>query len=131
MKEFIMKSAILAILFTVFSVSQAIASAPTGTVSVNGSEILTNANGLTAYTFDPDQGTTSTCYNGCAKEWPPILLPAGETAIAPLGVTARKDGTQQITYDGHPIYLFAGDDKSGDTNGNGLDGVWHIISVTQ
>jgi predicted lipoprotein with Yx(FWY)xxD motif len=127
----LMKPAILAILFSVFATSPAWAASPTSTVSVDGKEILTNANGMTAYTFDPDTGTSSTCYNGCAIDWPPILLPAGETLSAPLGVTTRTDGTQQVTYNGHPIYLFIGDKKSGDTSGDGEDGVWHIIPVNQ
>jgi predicted lipoprotein with Yx(FWY)xxD motif len=118
-----MKPFILAVLFGVLSANQVLAS-PT-------KEILADGNGLTAYTFDPDQGTTSTCYNGCAKEWPPILLPAGETVTAPLGTTTRKDGTTQITYDGHPIYLYADDKKSGDVNGDGEDGVWHIVQVSE
>jgi predicted lipoprotein with Yx(FWY)xxD motif len=126
-----MKPTFFAILLAVFSSSLAVAASPTSTVSVDGKEILTNAAGLTVYTFDPDTGTTSTCYTGCAKAWPPVLLPAGETVAAPLGVTIRTDGAQQITYNGHPIYLFIGDSKSGDINGDGDDGVWHIIAVSQ
>jgi predicted lipoprotein with Yx(FWY)xxD motif len=126
-----MKTIIFAALLSVSAASLAWAQSPTSTVSVDGKEILTDANGLTAYTFDPDTSTASTCYNGCAKAWPPILLPAGETVTAPFGVSARTDGTQQITYNGHPIYLFIGDKKSGDVNGDGDDGVWHIIQISQ
>jgi predicted lipoprotein with Yx(FWY)xxD motif len=130
-KEYPVKSSVLAILFSIFATSFAWAAGPISTVSIDGKEILTNTVGLTAYTFDPDTTSASTCYNGCARAWPPILLPAGETVSAPLGVTTRTDGSQQITYDGHPIYLFIGDNKSGDTNGDGDDGVWHIIPVSQ
>jgi predicted lipoprotein with Yx(FWY)xxD motif len=116
--------------FLVFAVTNAWASGPTGSTVVNGQEILTSTvNGLTAYTFDPDQPDLSNCYDGCAKAWPPILLPAGETVAAPLGVTTRKDGTEQITYDGHPIYNFANDHQAGDTKGDGLGGVWHLVAL--
>jgi predicted lipoprotein with Yx(FWY)xxD motif len=128
-----MKPTILAILFLVSAPAFAWvgADSPTSTASVDGKEILTNAAGLTAYTFDPDTTTASTCYNGCARAWPPILLPTGVTVSAPLGVTTRTDGTQQVTYNGHPIYLYEDDKKSGDVNGDGEDGVWHIITVSQ
>ena len=46
---------------------------------------------------------------------------------ANLGVTTRKDGSQQLTHKGKPIYLFAGDGAPGDINGDGLGGVWHIV----
>ncbi|MBY0385559.1 hypothetical protein K2X05_10415 [bacterium] len=92
----------------------------------DGREILTK-DGMTVYIFDNDQGSVSSCYDACAKAWPPVLAVAGEVLGESMGVTTRKDGSQQLTYDGLPIYFFAGDGAEGDINGDGLGGVWHII----
>ena len=50
-----------------------------------------------------------------------------------LGVSTRSDGKQQVTYNGHPLYRFAGDQKAGDTNGQGVNafgGIWHALTAT-
>jgi predicted lipoprotein with Yx(FWY)xxD motif len=44
-----------------------------------------------------------------------------------LGFTTRTDGTKQVTYGGHPLYYFKGDTASGQTNGEGAEGVWFLI----
>lgn len=103
--------------------------APVTTVVVDGQTLLADRNHMTAYVFDVDTANTSNCYNGCAKAWPPVLVQAGEKVQAPFGVTARKDGTQQLTFNSRPIYLYEGDEASGDINGDGLNNVWHIIPV--
>ena len=45
-----------------------------------------------------------------------------------VGVVKRPDGKMQVTYAGLPLYLFAGDSKAGDVNGQGLGGLWHAIA---
>ena len=48
-----------------------------------------------------------------------------------LGTTKRANGTEQVTYNGHPLYLFAGDTASSQTNGQGSDGFgapWYVLS---
>ena len=39
-----------------------------------------------------------------------------------LGTSKRADGTLGVTYAGHPLYYFSGDQAAGDTNGKGSDG---------
>jgi predicted lipoprotein with Yx(FWY)xxD motif len=125
-----MKISHLVCLFAlVLNSSLAFADGPTTSVVVNGHEILANRNQLTAYVFDADQNGTSSCYGGCASAWPAILLQTGDTVAAPFGTTTRKDGSQQITYQGRPIYLYFADKNPGETNGDGLDGVWHIVTL--
>jgi predicted lipoprotein with Yx(FWY)xxD motif len=85
--------------------------------------ILVEPKGFTVYDFHKDKGTTSSCYGGCAKIWPPVVSTGapqtGEGAMASkLGTTKRKDGTVQVTYAGHPLYTYTGDAKPGEANGN-------------
>ncbi|MEJ6404507.1 COG4315 family predicted lipoprotein [Yoonia sp. 2307UL14-13] len=91
-----------------------------------GDTPLTNANGMTLYTFDKDTNGTSTCYDDCAVNWPPYIATA-ETADMGDGfaMVTRDDGTQQWAKDGAPLYLWIGDTAPGETNGDGVGGVWH------
>jgi hypothetical protein len=48
-----------------------------------------------------------------------------------VGTTPRSDGNPQVTYNGHPLYLFSGDQKAGDTNGQGVTafgGGWFALT---
>jgi predicted lipoprotein with Yx(FWY)xxD motif len=92
-----------------------------------GEEIVVDANKLTVYTFDVDTGRASTCYDACAKAWPPVLVDANIEVREPVSTTVRKDGSIQLSLDGHPLYYFVGDSQPGDINGDGFQGVWHII----
>ena len=78
---------------------------------------------MTLYDFHKDKGTTSSCYGACEAAWPPLST-SGEAQAkdgaqsSMLGTTERKDGTMQVTYNGHPLYTFAEDKKAGEANGN-------------
>jgi predicted lipoprotein with Yx(FWY)xxD motif len=97
----------------------------TATTTPKLGKVIVEEKGLTLYDFHQDKGTTSSCYGACAKTWPPLLTEgkpvAGEGATpSKLGVTMRKDGTEQVTYAGHPLYTYAQDTKPGDTTGNDI-----------
>jgi predicted lipoprotein with Yx(FWY)xxD motif len=81
---------------------------------------------MTLYTFDKDKDGMSVCYGGCARNWPPLLAPAGAEAEDDFGLTARKDGSMQWTYYDMPLYLWINDKAPGDVSGDGKGGVWHI-----
>jgi predicted lipoprotein with Yx(FWY)xxD motif len=88
--------------------------------------VLVDARGRTLYLFKKDEDGKSNCYGACASIWPPLTakgLPStgGDAAMARLGTSKRRDGTTEVTYAGHPLYLYAGDTKAGDANGQGLD----------
>jgi predicted lipoprotein with Yx(FWY)xxD motif len=95
-------------------------------------EILTDQKGMTLYRFTKDAPDTSNCYDACAQAWPPVLVKAGDP-IGPLGldgklgVTTRKDGAKQVTYNGVPLYYYAKDQKPGDTTGQNVGNVWFIV----
>ncbi len=96
---------------------------------------LTGQGGRTLYEFAKDTNGTSACTDTCASNWPPLTVAAGEAASAGsganatmLGTIARTDGSTQVTYNGHPLYYFAADSAAGDSNGQGLNGVWFIAA---
>ena len=108
-----------------------------GTTDVGGlGKILVDSKGRTVYLFEKDTGPKSTCSGACAAEWPPVTTTGKPSAgngltASMLGTTKRSDGTTQVTYNGHPLYRYAGDNKAGDTNGQGLDffgGEWYVLS---
>jgi len=99
-------------------------------------EILVDSQDRTLYLFQKDSGTTSSCTGACAAAWPPlrssgnpVVLGAANASL--VGTIARSDGKPQATYNGHPLYRFVMDTKSGDTNGEGLTafgGTWFAVS---
>ena len=99
-------------------------------------QILTDGDGNTVYLFEKDEDGTSNCSGECATEWPPVTTSgsakAGDGADQSLiSTTKRDDGSMQVTYDGHPLYLYAGDTHPGDTTGNGLElygAEWYAIT---
>ncbi len=95
--------------------------------------ILTDNGGYTLYTFAPDTGGLSTCYGTCEKAWPPLLAANSIEVPADLqsgiGVTVRSDNTTQVTYGGMPLYTYIGDSAPGETNGQGVGGVWNVVQV--
>src|SRR4051795_1280461 len=107
-------------------------------VSDNGDlgKILVDSNGRTIYLFAKDTGSKSTCSGACASDWPPVRPTGKPTAGSGLtasmvGMTTRADGTKQVTYNGHPLYLYVGDQKAGDTNGQGVNAfgaLWYVLS---
>ena len=110
--------------------------ATVGVANVGLGKILVNSQGRTLYLFKKDTSTTSTCLGACAVNWPPLRASGkptlGSGANASLASTARRsDGNTQVIYNGHPLYLFSGDQKAGDTNGEGVNafgGLWYAVS---
>ena len=105
---------------------KAAATADTPTRSADG--VLIGPNGKSLYVFAKDTvgSGASTCYDQCAKNWPP--LPAAPTA-KPAGdytIIMRTDGTRQWAYKGAPLYYFVKDAKTGDKTGDGVGGAWKL-----
>jgi predicted lipoprotein with Yx(FWY)xxD motif len=87
--------------------------------------ILVNASGRTLYLFKADSTTMSACTGACATAWPPLLANGTPTAgtgltASKLGTITRSGGNRQVTYNGHPLYLFIKDTKPGQTTGQGV-----------
>ena len=111
--------------------------ATVGVASSGLGRILVDSQGRTLYLFEKDSGTTSACTGACASAWPPVRANGKPTAgsganASLLGTTARSDGARQVTYNGHPLYLFVMDKKAGDTNGQGVTAfgaAWFALSA--
>jgi predicted lipoprotein with Yx(FWY)xxD motif len=94
--------------------------------------ILVNKEGLTLYAFDEDEDMKSNCYGVCAENWPPFLLEESLSIGSYIGkdainTTLRDDGTEQVTYEGMPLYTWINDEAPGDVTGDGVNGTWHVI----
>ncbi|MEP7022279.1 MAG: hypothetical protein ABJB47_00365 [Actinomycetota bacterium] len=103
-----------------------------------GGHLLSVTAGLTKvqatlYAFSADRHRTSRCYGLCAQIWPPAITSTrpkatGHARSSKLGVITRRDGTFQVTYNGHPLYYF-GKDLSPGTSGNGVVAFGGTFSV--
>ncbi len=98
--------------------------------------ILTDGTGRTLYFFDNDKPIKpqSSCTGQCVKAWPIVPASDGSTVgagldAAKLGHIVRTDGQSQLTYNNWPLYTFSGDTAAGQTNGQGLMGIWHVAGV--
>jgi predicted lipoprotein with Yx(FWY)xxD motif len=112
--------------------------AATGEFTVNVAstklgETLVDAQGRTLYAFKADTGGKSVCNAGCDTTWPPLTV-TGEVKLAAgldeddFKTITRDDGTTQVTDYGQPLYTYSGDTKPGDTNGDGVGGVWYAVN---
>jgi predicted lipoprotein with Yx(FWY)xxD motif len=89
-------------------------------------DILVDGKGRTLYLFEADTASRSACVGQCIDVWPPLLVTDGPEAghgirRRLLGRVHRGDGDTQVTYGGHPLYLYVGDEQPGDTNGQALE----------
>ncbi|MGH3688802.1 MAG: COG4315 family predicted lipoprotein [Microbacterium sp.] len=96
--------------------------------------IVVDADGKTLYMFDNDtQGSgKSSCTGECLTNWPPLTVasdaPAVKGVTGEVGTIKTADGSTQVTLNGWPLYYFAGDAAAGDVNGQGVGGIWWVLS---
>jgi len=99
-------------------------------------KILVNSQGRTLYLFKGDSGATSSCTGSCAANWPPLLASGKPTVgsganASVVSTSTRPGGKRQVIYNGHPLYLFKGDTKAGQSNGEGVNAFgasWFAVS---
>jgi len=107
----------------------------TATAAVNGASvtILTNAQGLTLYYRDTDVPPSTVCSGGCANAWPPLVISSSSVPTSAvslpgkLTIVADANG-KQVEYNGHPLYIYSGDPGPGQTTGEGVGGIWHVVT---
>ncbi len=114
-------------IISVAAITSASAAPPTKTGSSAKGQILTDASGMSLYTFDKDSDGKSACNGPCATNWPVLKAEASDAAGDGYSVITRDDGSKQWAYKGKPLYTFAKDQKPGDISGDGfLNGAWHL-----
>jgi predicted lipoprotein with Yx(FWY)xxD motif len=106
------------------------------TATIGGTTVLTNAKGFTLYSFAPDTPAASKCYGSCAVYWPPVTGTAAASPGLPgrIGTIKRTDGSEQLTYNGHPLYTYIADTAPGQARGNNINlngGVWHEVPASR
>ncbi len=98
-------------------------------------QILVDAQGRTLYLFAKDTGPASMCSGSCLSYWPAVPVTgqpqaAGGASAASVGVISGDEGSQQLSYAGHPLYYFVGDKQPGQTSGQGVDqfgAKWYVL----
>lgn len=117
---------------TTGSAGAGIVGTTTATVSGHSETILTDSQGHSLYYHDDDTSTTSTCTTGCSGTWPPLTVSSGtptSTSALPGTLSAQDVGNgMQVLYNLHPLYRYSGDTAAGQTNGDGIDGKWHVAT---
>ena len=101
--------------------------AVSASLPASSTTMLTASDGMTLYVLDRDANGVPTCYDSCAKQWPPYLSTGAEKRGEGWGTVKRKDGSMQWTYHNRPVYFYADDKKAGDANGDRVGRIWHAI----
>ena len=92
-------------------------STPMAVKVTNGS--LTDAHGMTLYTFDRDAAAGKSACNGkCADNWPPLAANDADKPSGDYTIITRDDGKKQWAFDGYPLYTSSLDHGAGDVNGS-------------
>ncbi len=113
--------------------SAAVISTATVTVKGQSETVLTDGQGRTLYYFTADTATQSAVSSNLAKIWHPLLFtgsggPTSSTSLTgKLSVLTDANGNQ-VEYNGHPLYTFSGDTAPGQTNGEGVAGMWYVTT---
>lgn len=96
--------------------------------------IVVDAKGMTVYVFDKDTAGSgkSSCSGDCLANWPAVTTtsssPTATGVTGKIGTIAGTNGARQLTLNGSPLYTYAGDKASGDTNGQAVGGTWWVVA---
>jgi predicted lipoprotein with Yx(FWY)xxD motif len=95
--------------------------------------VLVDAQGMTIYHLSGESAGKLLCTSAeCEKAWKPVSAGSTSSAIAGLGTVKRPDGSQQLSYNGEPLYTFVGDKSAGEANGQGIaddGGTWSAVTT--
>jgi predicted lipoprotein with Yx(FWY)xxD motif len=90
--------------------------------------VIVDAQGRTLYRFTAEAEGVPVCTGACVGTWPPAVVTAASGLPKHVATVRRPDdGKLQLTYDGHPLYRYAGDRAKADANGEGVGGQWFAV----
>jgi len=99
--------------------------------------VTSSGHSLYVYIHDDHRAVTCTAVDNCDGDWPPLMLPSGDTLAAGPGVKSSLLGSDPdpaggrvVTYNGWPLYTFTGDDIPGVATGQDRDadgGLWYVM----
>lgn len=96
--------------------------------------IVVNGAGMTVYVYDKDTrgATASACTGACVSSWPAVTTTSASPKVTgvtgTIGTITAVNGGRQITLNGLPLYTYSGDTAAGDARGQGVDGIWWVVS---
>jgi predicted lipoprotein with Yx(FWY)xxD motif len=103
--------------------------------SALGATVLTNAQGMTLYSLSGEHAGKFICTTpACTQVWHPLTASGTNTpsgSVASLATVKRPDGSEQVSYNGMPLYTFAEDQKPGQAKGQGIKdvGTWTAATI--
>ncbi|HSS57168.1 MAG TPA: hypothetical protein VLK59_04105 [Solirubrobacteraceae bacterium] len=108
--------------------------APSGVVAsatkAKVGSVIVDAQGRTLYRFTAEAQGVPVCTGACVGTWPPALAGTASGLPKHVATVRRPDGGElQLTYDGHPLYRYAGDASKADANGEGVGGQWFVLKA--
>lgn len=106
-----------------------------------GEPIAVTSKGLAVYTLSGDSKRHPECTsaNHCFSFWPPVTVASAKHLTKASGIRGnlgvwRRDGFNQLTLNGHPLYRYVGDGAQRDfASGNGINsfgGIWHVVAAS-
>lgn len=123
---------LLSLLILVSGSFSVAAAAPLKVMQKGSDMYLADSDGMTLYYFTKDASGASTCAGPCVERWPVfyadnVTVPAGMDTKE-FSVITRADGKKQNTFRGWPLYYWVGDKAPGQTEGQGVNGVWFYVT---
>ncbi|WP_430335291.1 COG4315 family predicted lipoprotein [Rhodococcus sp. ACT016] len=104
------------------------------TALTNIGDVVVDVDGMTVYAYDRDQpgANASACDSTCLQMWPPVTSRSTQPGVdgigGAIGTIPGPLGGHQVTVNGMPVYLFAGDQRPGSVAGQGMDSLWWALN---
>jgi predicted lipoprotein with Yx(FWY)xxD motif len=101
--------------------------------------IVVNSGSMAVYVLSGDSKAHPKCTlsGGCFAFWPPVKVASKSSLSKGPGVPGRlgiwrRNGFNQVTLNGHPLYTYVGDTAKNQANGQGVmsfGGTWSVVKV--